>query len=544
MVAEHAYSQATLSTGKLSLTRFNFDTIDRGPKVKNRMLPQLNPAPRFHRSCGGRVFAGSDHQFNQQNLWNVDPEDRCHPFQSLWHVRDILLIVLLLSLAASAQTAHYIRKAATGNGTGTSWTNACTDFSGSCSGASMVRGDTYYVAGGSYATCPNLSTAASGTTLITVKGAIASDHGAASDWNASYGVDVSRASWNSGCNWVVSTPYWNIDGNTGTAYPLSGLGFGIRTSAVLSNLFQFSGTATNITLAHFEVDGINCCGGGSNTDGIRMMNSAGTITLTQVAVHDITSNLILADAASNITLDHSYLARNYGTATAHSQGIQVSLANNYIIRYNHFEDIQSTATLTTGICGGSCPGKSTGWQVYGNVFTCSAGFTNGASGWLRDNTSDTGWSNIQVYNNTFANNDRGCVSVYGGLQFNYSTGVVENNIFYCPNASTCQDLEISGTSDYNTYLNMKLNSGSLGAHDYYYTSGISSPFINYVSDLHLTNETAAYLENGLSLPSPFNRDPDGITRGADGTWERGAFEFGSASASTVSPPSGLAAIVQ
>src|SRR2546429_698719 len=30
---------------------------------------------------------------------------------------------------------------------------------------------------------------------------------------------------------------------------------------------------------------------------------------------------------------------------------------------------------------------------------------------------------------------------------------------------------------------------------------------------------------GLTLPSPFNIDMTGRTRGSDGTWERGAFEF-------------------
>jgi hypothetical protein len=30
---------------------------------------------------------------------------------------------------------------------------------------------------------------------------------------------------------------------------------------------------------------------------------------------------------------------------------------------------------------------------------------------------------------------------------------------------------------------------------------------------------------GLTLPAPFDRDPDSVVRGKDGTWDRGAYEF-------------------
>ena len=33
-------------------------------------------------------------------------------------------------------------------------------------------------------------------------------------------------------------------------------------------------------------------------------------------------------------------------------------------------------------------------------------------------------------------------------------------------------------------------------------------------------------DGGVTLASPFNKDPDGQTRGADGKWDRGAYEFG------------------
>jgi hypothetical protein len=40
-------------------------------------------------------------------------------------------------------------------------------------------------------------------------------------------------------------------------------------------------------------------------------------------------------------------------------------------------------------------------------------------------------------------------------------------------------------------------------------------------NFHLTSATAA----GANLSSPYNTDPDGVTRGGDGSWDRGAFEY-------------------
>jgi hypothetical protein len=88
----------------------------------------------------------------------------------------------LLALPAGA-TNHYVRQGASGNGS--DWTNACGDFTGSCAASSLVRGDTYYVAGGTY-TAKTWNTPASGTSVITIKKAIVADHGTATGWNDAY----------------------------------------------------------------------------------------------------------------------------------------------------------------------------------------------------------------------------------------------------------------------------------------------------------------------------------------------------------------------
>ena len=91
--------------------------------------------------------------------------------------------------------------------------------------------------------------------------------------------------------------------------------------------------------------------------------------------------------------------------------------------------------------------------------------------------------------------------------------------------------------DYNTLLNTAMVGGSFfaGAHDYDTTSGSVDPFTGdanarpTINGFHLKSETVdAHLNDGFST-APFfpanNLDYGHKTRGADLTWERGAFEF-------------------
>ena len=82
-----------------------------------------------------------------------------------------MLLGILLIGAPSAQAAnHYVRAGATGSASGNDWTNAYTALP-----SSLIRGDTYYIADGSYAGYI-FNTAASGTTLITIKKTVITDH--------------------------------------------------------------------------------------------------------------------------------------------------------------------------------------------------------------------------------------------------------------------------------------------------------------------------------------------------------------------------------
>ena len=77
-----------------------------------------------------------------------------------------LIVFCLLGAAFIHAANHFVRQGATGNGS--DWINACADFTGPCAVASLVRGDTYYVADGSYAG-RTWNRAESGVSVITIK---------------------------------------------------------------------------------------------------------------------------------------------------------------------------------------------------------------------------------------------------------------------------------------------------------------------------------------------------------------------------------------
>ena len=77
----------------------------------------------------------------------------------------IILFFGIFGLASSSEAANrYVRQGATGSPNGIDWTNAYTALP-----ATLTRGDTYYIADGTYSSY-TFDDAISGTTYITIKG--------------------------------------------------------------------------------------------------------------------------------------------------------------------------------------------------------------------------------------------------------------------------------------------------------------------------------------------------------------------------------------
>ena len=87
-------------------------------------------------------------------------------------IKKMLLFALLLLVPLQVfGVDKYVRQGASGSGSGADWINAYSSLP-----AALVRGDTYYVADGSYGGY-SFDDTVSGSTAITIKKATIANHG-------------------------------------------------------------------------------------------------------------------------------------------------------------------------------------------------------------------------------------------------------------------------------------------------------------------------------------------------------------------------------
>ena len=142
---------------------------------------------------------------------------------------------------------------------------------------------------------------------------------------------------------------------------------------------------------------------------------------------------------------------------------------------------------------------------------------------------------IFIYNNSFINLPPSFSSVGINSEVTVTNVVIRNNLWYNTADATTGPNTGNTTASHNYFIGESFWSGETNTQ----VTPTTNPFVNWPGscsgtvcsgeDFHLIRAT----NNGLSLSSPYNTDPDGVTRGADGTWDRGAFEFGGSSCSPV-----------
>jgi hypothetical protein len=412
--------------------------------------------------------------------------------------------------------------------------------------SALVRGDTYYVATGSYAG-RDFNTAASGSAVITIKGATGADHGTSTGWTSTF--SVNQADGGSQANWTYSagngpfgfsTSYWVWDGSVGPG----AFGSGGNVSANYGFNVQFTGSCatgsnwamevpanhgsvsnvTNITFSHVA---IVQCGFASNTfqtcwtlgDGASSGISAITISY---AYCSGANNMINSTKVSNVTLDHVYTDKQWTASANHGEQIAVSGGGttNWTISNNYLDNCQGTACFSVIVSG-----AIDGWKIYGNIFnqacdaaTCGtpAGQTDNGIIASADNTTYV--ANISVYNNTFVNSGGttifACESGDTTACNSAINNTFENNLFW--NSATAF-VRGTITNDYNAYCTQSGSApsethGQTGCGDLFVASGSKN--------FHLASNTSA----GLTLGAPYTIDPDGILRGVSAAWSRGAFQ--------------------
>jgi hypothetical protein len=464
-------------------------------------------------------------------------------------------LAVIFVLVASAWAGNcdgsnrcYVLKSASGTGTGASWTNACSDFTvAACS--TLARGTTYYVGTGTYTGPQHISTAVSGTTLITIKGATTADHGVGTGWLDSFSVRSADGGAQAKFSWFdtavffgfstfwVDTSYVTIDGNTGTDGSPSTYGF--ASPAITSCAshdwaavsYGGSGDASNNTLAHFSFDAAAC----ADTDQVvrTLLNESTTGNYNNNTTSHVYCNKTQDcvtyhwsngnTAATGNLIEYMWVPVGGawdGDTNHHGEQFNMFCQDGTTIRYSTVLSGTSTGLLVANdatIACDSTVGFNNG-KIYGNVF----GGNNGGNGVITS-TGASGIKNTVVYNNTIVNVTTG--PWFGPLGFNTSN-TVKNNIVW--NSPCSYGAASPATHTHNSFLSCTdtaptETSGQVASLDPFVASGSN----NY----HLTNGTGVTAGDS-TIGATYNTDIDGVTRGTDGTWDRGAYEFVSGALAT------------
>lgn len=467
----------------------------------------------------------------------------------------ILLLSLFVAPAFCVAANHYVRTGATGNGSGNDWTNASTSLP-----EILIRGDTYYIADGSYGSY-TFNDAVSGTTLIFIKKATIADHGTDVGWQNTFGDGSADFT-----NWNFTTSYWEADGQAGqwadTLYGVPAVpgfvpyGFRVRktTTANLDFLIRVGSLgngANNITLRHVEAGYTNTPKVPGNWGNDQTIASiiGNNNTLSYCWLHDAGLLNLGVEEANNLLVEYCVLERNGQADVAEGNGehseiyaATTTAMDNHIFRYNVIRDWRSTGGLILHTANN--PGAGiTNFKVYGNVFTTTGYFPAPSEGEDANGVigaeSNSGPHTAFVYNNTFVNITYGTLVLAIGT---YNARQIRNNIFYSartcnPSGGSClgAGAQLGAGHDYNWFFDSGTQSESN------IQNGTGDPFVDLPNgNYHLAAATDA---GDTTIGNEFGTDPDGVTRGADGIWDRGAFEFQS-NVARPAPPLNLRAIVQ
>jgi len=435
------------------------------------------------------------------------------------------LLGLLWSTPPVFAADHFVRDGSNCTSNCNSWIAASDQITTALSNAS--RGDTIWVADGSYSSI-TLNKAAAGTALITIKKATIADHGTSTGWLDSYGDGQANIS-----DVLAVSNYWILDGQKRNETNWSDIGeYGFRvTGSVTAHTINFGTGSNSITFRYLDVGGPPSAAFDPSipSNGF-YLGGFGSIlsnwTISRCHIHNVYLPFQLA-GASNVTIESSWLGPNWSKETIRGQ----IHASNITVRHNIMKDgCQGTpGDPTAGGCtgqiamwDGDTAGDFDGSKIYGNIiWTTKNTFHSDACIIVGgdNNVSAAGVpaNNVLVYNNTLVGIQNGSCSIrFPGT---HTGDVAQNNLWFGLGGSVT-----SGCSANTCTNNLAVTS--------------PSPFVDAAGgNFRLSAPTAA----GTVLPSPYDTDLVGLIRGADGVWDLGAFEYSAVGLDSTppAPPTGL-----
>lgn len=478
---------------------------------------------------------------------------------------------------------HTVSPAGTGSKSGADWNNTMSWNSG----ITFVRGDSYYIQTGSYNSA-TLNTASSGAGVITIKAVTSGDNCTATGFNAGtmVGQATFTAPIAFGSDyWTFTGVYRTNTGNPLSDWTNeSGYGFKVNNQVAQAGTSMNGGSgftgstctslancnATGVFIHHITISYVDINGAHTKTDagdidgGIDFEGGSYNLDFSHIYLHDAAvpfflrgnhngqagSGYFFGSGDSN-TIEYTYIQNNYSSPTNHSEGCSCSEGmTNFTFRWNISDQIGgtgsngATAHLATasGCATAACNGTNGPWFIYGNIFTCSSTNANQncavGDGALAMWATNFGTNNVYFLNNTI--NDIGPHGLDGGIQYglgytgsnisNVGTLYSENNLWF--NNDT-MNVIVTGTTSfggsvlvgttwaYNSYF--QTPTAASNDTDGNKQTSSSNPFASSTCCNLASNTTAGV--NTHSLLPLNDIDMNGVTRGANGTIDRGALQL-------------------
>jgi hypothetical protein len=418
---------------------------------------------------------------------------------TFWGLRGIGVSAILMLVVPCHAANWFVRPngGTYGAENGTDWNNAFDGFA-DIAWAGINPGDTIWVAGGVYT--QDLVPAKSGTSgsrvAIQRARSDASACTGASGWNSSFDSTVhqtrSGITFNSFNFVTVSGRMTAAGGSNGWWIDFQGAtsGTGIE--------WPNDSTGSNILAEYIDIQGpghITYSNDGRGIDATPF-SSAANNTFSHVAIFGWESGVY------NVGIDGTvfqyldmYDIGAVNSAQFHPNGIYTSGANGLTVRYSRFHRGPGGFGVGEGIFVEQSGGVSN-LSIYGNVFYDIDTKTIQITG----NTSA-----VKIFNNTF-DNAAAAIQIrtdQGGACSGSSE--TRNNLFLQATADTCGTMSNNVTAaSGNVFANR-------ATHDYHIVNTVGAGFPR--------NAGTALTSNGF-----YEQDADGMTRGADGSWDAGAYE--------------------
>ena len=434
----------------------------------------------------------------------------------------IILFSLFIIPNVGFSANHYIRDGATGSGT--SWSDAADDLTS----LTLVRGDTYYVADGSYGDW-YLTTADSGSTYIYIKKATASAHGTETGWSSSYG--DGQATVNSV---HFRSSYWIFDGVTGRGSNPADYGFRfVRTSASAATYFigipwvgDHRYNTDYITVSHcsFVMPGPTYDYPLIPIYSNAYINDSSYITISYCYFYNGPSNMAFRNWKYS-TIEYCYFAGNWSSASNHGQQISPGNGSDDITLRNNI--FANSTVFIVGLHrteGAACNYR---WKIYNNVViggTLTAGWANA------DSSRADNIANWQVHNNTHIGvNFGGKGAFFVGSLSNPSTdkSYAYNNLFYnCvgPTFDTSTSGGIIHTNNGFYSCTGTYDSSENGTA----VNASGDPFADRAGGNYQLKSGVKAIDYGKALSSPFAVDYNGTVRPQGSGFDIGAYEYAGA----------------